>query len=85
MGMIPKAINDIFGWIEEMADQSEMTVSCLFVELYQEFLYDLLPSKSIREERVINISKSNNQIKIPGLTQVLIQTVAKTIEALMTG
>lgn len=85
MGVIPRAINDIFGRIEEMADESEVTVSCSFMELYQENLYDLLSSKGSREERVVDIRESNNQIVIPGLTEVQIRTAEDTFEALMTG
>ncbi|XP_065092459.1 chromosome-associated kinesin KIF4A [Ochlerotatus camptorhynchus] len=85
MGVIPRAINDIFGRIDEMAEDSEVTISCSFMELYQENLYDLLSNKGNREERVVDIRESNNQIVIPCLTEVQIRTAEETFEALMTG
>ncbi|XP_062539116.1 chromosome-associated kinesin KIF4-like [Armigeres subalbatus] len=85
MGVIPRAINDIFEQIKDMDTESEVTINCSFMELYQENLYDLLSNKITREERVVDIREANNQIVIPGLTEVPIRTADETFEALMRG
>ncbi|XP_058834177.1 chromosome-associated kinesin KIF4-like [Topomyia yanbarensis] len=83
MGVIPRAIYDIFERIEET--DVDVSISCSFMELYQETLYDLLSKKGSREERVVDIRESNNQIVIPGLTEVPISSANDTFEALMLG
>lgn len=85
MGVIPRAINDIFERVKEMASESEVAINCSFMELYQENLYDLLSSKGTREERVVDIREANNQIVIPGLTEIPIRSAEETFEALMRG
>lgn len=85
MGVIPRAINDIFELIKEGENESDVTVNCSFMELYQENLYDLLSSKGAREERVVDIREANNQIVIPGLTEIPIRNAEETFEALMRG
>ncbi|XP_053681690.1 chromosome-associated kinesin KIF4 [Sabethes cyaneus] len=84
VGVIPRAINDIFDRIGESND-AEASVSCSFMELYQENLYDLLSAKVGREERVVDIREANNQIVIPGLTEVAVDSADETFEALMRG
>ncbi|XP_021703730.1 chromosome-associated kinesin KIF4A [Aedes aegypti] len=85
MGVIPRAINDIFDRVKEMGGDSEITINCSFMELYQENLYDLLSNKGTREERVVDIREANNQIVIPGLTEIPIRSAEETFEALMRG
>lgn len=85
MGVIPRAIIDIFDRIEECRGESETTVACSFMELYQENLYDLLSAKGSREERVVDIREANNQIVIPGLTEIPIRSAPETFEVLMRG
>lgn len=85
MGVIPRAINDIFDRVKEMGGDSEVTINCSFMELYQENLYDLLSNKGTREERVVDIREANNQIVIPGLTEIPIRSAEETFEALMRG
>ncbi|XP_055617712.1 chromosome-associated kinesin KIF4-like [Toxorhynchites rutilus septentrionalis] len=84
VGVIPRAINDIFEQIESLTD-ADTTVSCSFMELYQENLYDLLSTKANKEDRVVDIRESNNQIVIPGLTEIPIGSADETFEALMRG
>ncbi|XP_055530978.1 chromosome-associated kinesin KIF4 [Wyeomyia smithii] len=84
VGVIPRAINDIFDRIGSSED-SNASVSCSFMELYQENLYDLLSTKANREERVVDIRESNSQIVIPGLTEIVVNSAENTIEALMRG
>lgn len=85
MGVIPRAIIDIFDRIEESRGESETMVACSFMELYQENLYDLLSEKGSREERVVDIREANNQIVIPGLTEIPIRSAGETFEVLMRG
>ncbi|XP_058817650.1 chromosome-associated kinesin KIF4-like [Topomyia yanbarensis] len=84
MGVIPRAINDIFKRIETTEDV-DVSISCSFMELYQETLYDLLSKKGTREERVVDIREANNQIVIPGLTEISIFSANDTFEVLMQG
>lgn len=84
VGVIPRAISDIFEQIESTTD-ADTTVTCSFMELYQENLYDLLSTKANREDRVVDIRESNNQIVIPGLTEIPIGSADETFEALMRG
>ncbi|XP_001868608.2 chromosome-associated kinesin KIF4 [Culex quinquefasciatus] len=86
MGVIPRAIIDIFERIEETRGESETKVACSFMELYQENLYDLLSEKgSGREDRVVDIREANNQIVIPGLTEIPMRSAEETFGVLMRG
>lgn len=84
IGVIPRAINDIFEQIDEMPDY-EFTINCGFMELYQERLYDLL-STNPRDQSVVDIREvQNNKIVIPNLTEVVVKNVKETIDCLMKG
>jgi Kinesin motor domain len=64
-GVIPRAMTDIFQKIESTPTH-DFEVTCSFIELYQENLYDLLSNRP-REECVLDIREdSNKEIVIPG-------------------
>ena len=56
-GVIPRAIQDIFSYLDGLGDSSEYTVKCCFLELYNEEITDLLalgndpPKVRIMEDR----------------------------------
>lgn len=83
MGVIPRAIGEIFEKIATMED-AEFTVQCSFVELYQEKLYDLL-SKNSREQSVVDIREIDNKIVIPNLTETSVKSINETIKCLIQG
>lgn len=84
LGVIPRAVNDIFEIIEGMPEH-EFEVHCSFMELYQEQLYDLLSTRG-REQNIVDIREDNNkEIVIPNLTEVAVKTVEETTNCLIRG
>lgn len=82
MGVIPRAVTDIFDQIDDLK-QYDFRISCAFLELYQERLYDLLSPKS-RENSTVDIRETGgNQITIPNLTEVDVKTPRETINCLI--
>ena len=81
-GVIPRSVRDIFKHITESKD-SNHTVSVSFMELYNEQLFDLLSNKSRREDTIVDIREDGNKgIKIPGLSEVQINSVDSTMALL---
>lgn len=71
-GIIPRALKDIFGKIEEM-ESDLATVTCSFMELYQENLYDLLSGKD-KDQSVCEIREDSTKgIIITGLSDLPIK------------
>lgn len=84
-GVIPRAVHDIFKKISNINADYTATVSCSFVELYQEQLYDLL-STSSREQSVVDIREDGNRgIIMPGLTEAPVNSAKETTDFLMKG
>jgi kinesin family member 4 len=84
IGVIPRAMNDIFHRITTSQTHS-FEVKCSFIELYQENVYDLLSAKA-REDTVVDIREdANKEIVIPGLTETRVMDAQQTISCLMKG
>ncbi|XP_059614251.1 chromosome-associated kinesin KIF4A [Phlebotomus argentipes] len=84
-GIIPRAMSDIFQQIEELKKRGyTFTVACTFLELYQEDLYDLLSDKP-REGNTLDIREHNNNIVIPGVTEVAVSSARETTDCLIRG
>lgn len=83
LGVIPRAVADIFKHIERMSDH-DFEINCSFMELYQEQLYDLLSTKG-REQNIVDIREDNKEIIIPNLTEVAVRTVEETTNCLIKG
>lgn len=81
MGVIPRAINDIFASVDEMID-NDFTVQCSFVELYQEKLYDLLSSNP-RDQSVVDIREVDGKVFIPNLTEKSVKSTLETTTCLI--
>ncbi|KAJ9593686.1 hypothetical protein L9F63_014734 [Diploptera punctata] len=80
MGIIPRAVNDIFKRTEELEDWDfKITVS--FIELYKEQLFDLLASNKC----AVDIREDGRGIHIPGLTEVPVTCQEDTIKCLIQG
>lgn len=84
VGVIPRAMADIFDRIQQLSEQFEFTVKCSFMELYQEQLFDLLSAKS-REETVIEMREDRGCIVMAGLTEELVTTAKETTDCLVRG
>lgn len=50
-----------------------------FVELYNEQLFDLLSTKSRREDTMVDIREDGKGIKIPGLTEVEVRVACSVL------
>lgn len=83
VGVIPRAVADIFGRVNEMTD-NEFNITCSFVELYQEKLYDLL-STGARDQSVVDIREIDGKVVIPNLTEVSVKTTKDTTNCLIRG
>ena len=80
--MIPRSVRDIFKFILEEQDK-DFRVGVSFMELYNEQLFDLLSNKPRKEDTIVDIREDGNKgIKIPGLTEMDITSVAPTMTAL---
>lgn len=68
-GIIPRALKDIFEKVDEFSVENSVQVSCSFLELYQENLYDLLSGK-IKDQSVCEIREDSTKgIIISGLSE----------------
>lgn len=68
-GIIPRALQDIFANIRQLENDHTITISCSFMELYQENLYDLLSGK-IKDQSVCEIREDSTRgIIITGLSE----------------
>ena len=75
-------MRDIFKFILEEQDK-DFRVGVSFMELYNEQLFDLLSNKPRKEDTIVDIREDGNKgIKIPGLTEMDITSVATTMTAL---
>lgn len=83
MGVIPRAVGEIFEQISTMPDD-DFTVQCSFIELYQEKLYDLL-SKNSREQSLVDIREIDGRIVIPNLTETSVKSIVETFNCLIQG
>ncbi|KOX75484.1 Chromosome-associated kinesin KIF4A [Melipona quadrifasciata] len=83
MGVIPRAVNDIFDMILSKEDWNfKVTVS--FMELYQEQLYDLLTDKQ-RNQSIVDIRDDGKNIKIAGLVEKEVKSATETLDCLTQG
>lgn len=68
-GIIPRALQDIFASVRELESESSISITCSFMELYQENLYDLL-SGNPKTQSVCEIREdSSKEILITGLSE----------------
>jgi len=78
-GVIPRSVKDIFQHIVENKD-TEFLVKVSFMELYNEQLFDLLSNKPRKEDTIVDIREDGNKgIKIPGLTETPITSMAEAM------
>lgn len=82
MGIIPRAINDVFAFIEATEDEIEFTIKVSFLEIYLEKVRDLLnPSQAnlkIRETR-------DNDIYVDGLKEIYVNSFEDILALIRKG
>ncbi|KAI4490936.1 hypothetical protein M0802_010610 [Mischocyttarus mexicanus] len=83
MGIIPRAMHDIFDIVKSKTDWKFRT-SVSFMELYQEQLYDLLSDKQ-RSLSTIDIREDSKGIKMVGVTEKEVQSAEESLECLIEG
>ncbi|KAH8265672.1 hypothetical protein KR044_010640, partial [Drosophila immigrans] len=84
VGVIPRAVHEIFEQTAAMDADCEFKISCSFVELYQEQFFDLF-SPNKREESTVEIREDKSRIVIPGLTEVQVTDAKHVTDQLMRG
>lgn len=85
MGIIPRAISDIFEKIAR-TNEKDFKVTASFIELYKEQLFDLMAcSTKPRDQCIVDIREDNRGIRIPGLIEVEVASTEDTFKALMMG
>ncbi|XP_053678101.1 chromosome-associated kinesin KIF4A [Anopheles nili] len=90
MGVIPRAIKDIFRTIANGASDansaSDITATCSFIELYQDNVFDLLAEKCGSERQALDIRETvTGNIILQGLTEMPIATAEDTFDCLVRG
>lgn len=74
LGIIPRAIDDIFNGILNLFDKdpnTKFTVYCSFLQIYNEKLYDLLQDKKSNNPLIIREDKYSG-IYVEGLTEYVV-------------
>ncbi|XP_005189382.2 chromosome-associated kinesin KIF4 isoform X1 [Musca domestica] len=84
VGVIPRAMHDIFERIKKLSDQYEFVIKCSFMELYQEQLFDLLSSKP-RDESIVDMREDRSGIIMVGLTEQQVHSAKETTDCLVRG
>ncbi|XP_017153045.1 chromosome-associated kinesin KIF4 [Drosophila miranda] len=84
VGVIPRAVHDIFGHIAELKAEYTFKVTCSFVELYQEQFFDLFSAQK-REKATVDIREIQNRIVMPGLTELDVKSARDATDYLMRG
>ncbi|EDV45637.1 chromosome-associated kinesin KIF4 [Drosophila erecta] len=82
-GVIPRAVHEIFKAILELREEFRFSVTCSYVELYQEQLYDLFSEK--RERATIDIREVQNRVVMPGLTEIVVNSAQEVTDHLIRG
>uniref|UniRef100_A0A182QKX4 Kinesin motor domain-containing protein n=1 Tax=Anopheles farauti TaxID=69004 RepID=A0A182QKX4_9DIPT len=86
MGVIPRAIRDIFRTIQENSAMVDASIICSFIEVYQDNVYDLLAEKNGTNRKPVEIREAvNGDIVLQGLTEVPATTDQDAFDCLARG
>ena len=83
MGIIPKAIRHIFGYIDGAEKDRKFLVRCSYLEIYNEQILDLL-SKNNTQTLAIK-EDPNKGIYVKDLTSVIVKSVPEIEKTLVAG
>ena len=91
-GIIPKSVNHIFGCIDGQSDDRKYLVRCSYLEIYNEFILDLLthfntdPKTKHSEQEHLKIKEDPNKgIYVQDLTNVIVKTIPELEKLLNAG
>lgn len=84
VGVIPRAVHEIFEETAAMDNEFHFKITCSFVELYQEQFYDLF-SPNKREDSTVDIREDKNRIVMPGVTEIEVTRAKHVTDELMRG
>lgn len=81
MGIIPRAINDVFQYISEIKDDVEVTIKFSFIEIYLEKVKDLLNPKKDN----LKIRETKNDIYVEDLKEEYVSSFEEILVLLRKG
>lgn len=84
-GVIPRAVSQIFNYLESIGGSSEYTVKCCFLELYNEEITDLLTPNSPTDAPKVRILEDRTGVVMQGLEEPHVKTAADIFTLLETG
>ena len=84
-GVIPRAVAQIFNYLESIGGSSEYTVKCCFLELYNEEITDLLAPNGPTEAPKVRILEDRTGVVMQGLEEPHVKTAADIFTVLETG
>ena len=88
LGIIPRAILQLFEEVDERQEQISIEVKASFLEIYNEEIKDLLAPGGRNQEGRQNImirESPDGSINVNGLTEVVVSSCADTLALLQTG
>lgn len=81
-GLMVLSLQDIFFWISKEEKDHKFEVTCSYLEVYNEVIYDLLEKSS----RHLELREDPDQgIVVPGLKRIHVNSAAKILELLHVG
>ncbi|XP_067121658.1 chromosome-associated kinesin KIF4 [Centruroides vittatus] len=83
VGIIPRAVKDIFNTINEITD-AKCSVKISFLEIYKEEIFDLLNNNKDKDSITIR-ENFDGSIRIVGLTETIASSLEETMQLLETG
>lgn len=83
-GVVPLAVEEIFRLIKRETER-EWVLRASYLELYNESLGDLLAPKGSKGDVVILNGKKEGEVRIDGLTEMVVTTVAEVKKVLAIG
>jgi kinesin family protein 3/17 len=83
-GIIPRAVRQIFGFIEAADKNIKFLVRCSYLEIYNENILDLLASRNSQEHLQIK-EDPNKGIFVKDLTTVIVKSVPELEKMLFAG
>ena len=82
-GIIPKAFNHIFGWIDSFEDDKKFLVRCSFLEIYNESILDLLGQDN---KKKLDVKEDKDKgIYVKGLTSVIVKSIPEIEKTMIAG
>ena len=82
-GIIPRAFNHIFGWIDSSEDGKKFLVRWSYLEIYNESILDLLGKDN---DRKLDVKEDKDKgIYVKGLTSVIVKSIPEIEKTMIAG